>query len=160
MTEEIPAQGRYGGGQACAGCDAVVGIADRYCRWCGTALRGEPPTPLTGDDVHSGDTVFVVVATSTERFTLPAAHPDRNSWAVTGRVYGDTRIRISDRRDELRLEWDREREAWGVLGSLRRAHLFGDVQDDCSPGEWPDDGCRLPDVEAWARARNEGGASA
>lgn len=32
---------RYAGGQECPSCGRTVGIADRYCRWCGTALRAD-----------------------------------------------------------------------------------------------------------------------
>jgi len=30
---------RYAGGQVCPTCDSVLGVADRYCRWCGEQLR-------------------------------------------------------------------------------------------------------------------------
>lgn len=31
--------GFVAGGQVCENCDGTVGIADVYCRWCGTKLR-------------------------------------------------------------------------------------------------------------------------
>jgi hypothetical protein len=32
---------RYAGGQECPNCEATVGVADCYCRWCGHQLRDE-----------------------------------------------------------------------------------------------------------------------
>ena len=137
MRDDIPSTTRYAGGQACPGCERAVSAAARYCQWCGTCLDATLPDALGPSDVFCGDEVHVVLETSTERFLAPAAHPDREGWHVTGRVYGMQRLRVHDRRDELRLEYDDRRESWNVLGSMRTAQLYPAAQDDCSPAEWP-----------------------
>lgn len=60
---------RYAGGQHCPQCDTAIGIADRWCRWCGQLLRSDPLTcsvtdcdepaivrvfPTFGQTPHSG----------------------------------------------------------------------------------------------------------
>jgi hypothetical protein len=124
--------------QQCPECATTTSAVANYCSRCGRPLRVNLPDSLGPGDVFTGDCVFVLVETITEQFPIPAAHSERRSWHVAGKVYGMQRLRLVDRRTELRIEWDDRRDEWQMKGSLRNVRLYPDEQDACSPADWPD----------------------